>query len=142
MNLLSNAIDALLEPSQTPSETLQAISQPEPRITICTRFAPKVSVIEIIDNGPGILPNVISRIFDPFFTTKPVGRGTGLGLSISHQIVVETHGGRISCISNVGEGTTFRIQLPTELSHVPVPTEHLLYPGVPHHIAHTQTSKQ
>ncbi|MEM1239177.1 MAG: ATP-binding protein [Cyanobacteria bacterium P01_H01_bin.26] len=141
MNLLSNAIDALLEPSQAPSETLQTISQPEPRITICTRFEPKVSVIEIIDNGPGIPKNIMSRIFDPFFTTKPVGRGTGLGLSISHQIVVETHGGHISCISNVGEGTTFRIQLPTELSHVPVPTERLLYPGAPHQIAHTQASK-
>ena len=142
MNLLSNAIDALLEPNHPPSEALQDISQPEPRITIRTRFDPNVSVIEIVDNGPGIPKNIMSRIFDPFFTTKPVGQGTGLGLSISHQIVAETHGGRISCISNVGEGTTFRIQLPTELSHGPVPTERFLYPGVPHQIAHTQANKQ
>ena len=55
--------------------------------------------------------DVYQHIFDPFFTTKPVGRGTGLGLSISHQIVVEKHQGKISCISAPGKGTEFIVEI-------------------------------
>ncbi|NEQ21956.1 MAG: HAMP domain-containing histidine kinase [Microcoleus sp. SIO2G3] len=53
-------------------------------------------------------------MFDQFFTTKAVGKGTGLGLSISRRIVVETHGGSLSCNSVLGEGTEFVITLPVE----------------------------
>jgi signal transduction histidine kinase len=56
--------------------------------------------------------SVVRRLFDPFFTTKPVGKGTGLGLSISHQIVVEKHGGILKCLSELGQGTEFWIQIP------------------------------
>jgi signal transduction histidine kinase len=68
-------------------------------------------LISVIDDGPGIRPDVIERIFDPFFTTKPVGEGTGLGLSISHEIV-RRHGGRIEVSSRAGRGTEFRVALP------------------------------
>jgi signal transduction histidine kinase len=68
--------------------------------------------ITIADDGPGIPPEVLPRIFDPFFTTKDVGEGSGLGLSIVHGII-ERHGGRIRVDSRVGEGTTFRITLPS-----------------------------
>jgi signal transduction histidine kinase len=63
------------------------------------------------DNGPGIPDEVLARIFDPFFTTKKVGDGTGLGLSIVHGIV-ERHGGEIRVETQVGEGTTFIVELP------------------------------
>lgn len=115
MNLLSNGIDALEH-------------QPAPRkITIHTEIVqssqgvaninhqPKITdtvVIRIGDNGPGIPPDIISRIFDPFFTTKPVGHGTGLGLSISHEIIVKKHQGQIRCVSHVGQGTEFIIEIP------------------------------
>lgn len=71
-------------------------------------------VIRICDNGSGIPEEVRSRIFDPFFTTKPIGSGTGLGLSISYQIVVEKHGGSLTCLSPPGQGTEFRIEIPMQ----------------------------
>jgi PAS domain S-box-containing protein len=66
--------------------------------------------IEVEDNGAGIPEDVVPRIFDPFFTTKAVGQGTGLGLSISHSIVTSL-GGDITCRSELGKGTTFRVVL-------------------------------
>ena len=79
--------------------------------------APRGDVeIAIADDGPGIPPEVLPRIFDPFFTTKDVGEGSGLGLSIVHGII-ERHGGRIRVDSRVGEGTTFRITLPSSGWH-------------------------
>lgn len=66
----------------------------------------------IRDNGCGIPQANLQRIFDPFFTTKAVGKGTGLGLSVSYGIV-KAHGGTIKVESVVGEGSTFRVQLPT-----------------------------
>ena len=68
--------------------------------------------IEISDTGSGIPENVRERIFDPFFTTKEVGRGSGQGLAIARAIVVERHGGELTFESEVGKGTTFRIDLP------------------------------
>jgi len=47
-----------------------------------------------------------------FFTTKPVGQGTGLGLFISYQIIVEKHGGKLSCFSTPGKGAEFVIKIP------------------------------
>ncbi|MFQ5842520.1 MAG: PAS domain S-box protein, partial [Thermodesulfobacteriota bacterium] len=67
--------------------------------------------IEFADTGEGIPEENLSKIFDPFFTTKEVGKGTGLGLSTSYGII-DGHGGRIVVKSQVGKGTTFRIELP------------------------------
>ncbi len=67
--------------------------------------------IEVIDSGVGMAPDVIERVFDPFFTTRAVGEGTGLGLPISHAIVT-AHGGTLTVESEVGKGSTFRVELP------------------------------
>ena len=82
---------------------------------IQTRLEGASVVVLISDDGPGIPHEIISRIFDPFFTTKETGKGTGLGLSISYDIIVSKHNGLLSVVSEPGEGTTFRIELP--ISH-------------------------
>jgi signal transduction histidine kinase len=65
----------------------------------------------VTDSGKGIPENDRDRIFEPFFSTKGEGKGTGLGLSIVHNIV-EQHKGSIHVSSEVGQGSTFEIELP------------------------------
>jgi len=89
----------------------QAVEKSGGTVQIKTYCSGDDAVVEIIDDGVGMTPEVIGRIFDPFFTTKAVGEGTGLGLSISFGIV-ERHGGRIEVESRPGEGSTFRVRLP------------------------------
>lgn len=104
MNLLSNAIDALAQ--QTSSNK---------QITIVTeRQDDRWVMIKIADNGIGIPPEHQAKVFEAFFSTKPRGMGTGLGLAISHEIIVEKHGGKITCTSEVGIGTEFAIALPMQ----------------------------
>jgi signal transduction histidine kinase len=85
-------------------------------------------MVGIRDNGPGIAPENLQRIFDRFFTTKPMGVGTGLGLSITHQIVVEKHGGQLTCRSQLGEGTTFSVILPVHQTAKMMTVEEKLVP--------------
>jgi two-component system NtrC family sensor kinase len=105
MNILGNAIDALEE---LPEGKVG-------KIIIRTEYRtenPFQVTIRIIDNGLGIPPEVRDSLFEPFFTTKPIGKGTGLGLTISRKIVVESHGGQLSCTSSSDRGTEFAIALP------------------------------
>jgi signal transduction histidine kinase len=118
MNILSNAIDALDDYNQ--QRSLEEQQQSPAEITIQTKLigdylngesASPCVQIRIADNGPGMTEQVRQRLFEPFFTTKPVGKGTGLGLAISYQVVVDKHGGNLSCLSTLGEGTAFLIEL-------------------------------
>jgi CheY-like chemotaxis protein len=98
-NLLLNAAQALPERSAG-GEVQILVDEADGR-----------AVVEITDTGAGISADVMVRIFEPFFTTKPVGVGTGLGLPIAHGIVRQL-GGDITVRSKVGEGATFRVELP------------------------------
>jgi two-component system NtrC family sensor kinase len=101
LNVITNAEQAMLE------------AHGKGRLTIRTRADNQNSriVVQVIDDGPGIPENYLTRIFDPFFTTKDVGKGTGLGLSLSYGIIKE-HGGNIYARSRLGKGSTFVIELP------------------------------
>jgi two-component system, NtrC family, sensor kinase len=114
MNILANGIDVLDELAlehheQDPDSTL---SKPELQLHITTEAKGDEVIIRLADNGKGMDETTQAQLFKAFFTTKPIGKGTGLGLSISHQIIVEKHGGRLDCISAIGQGTEFVITLP------------------------------
>ncbi|KYC35250.1 hypothetical protein WA1_08820 [Scytonema hofmannii PCC 7110] len=107
MNLISNAIDALISASE----------QLQKEIVIQTKIIASDSIqVEIRDNGVGIPLEIQNKIFDPFFTTKPVGSGTGLGLSICYQII-EKHRGKILVKSQPNQGTEFAVSLPIQQIH-------------------------
>lgn len=116
MNILANAIDACEDCNQ--GRTFAEIQDNPSTITLKTEMTQdnQSVLIKIKDNGTGMSEEVKSRIFDQLFTTKAVGKGTGLGLSISRQIVVEAHGGSLSCNSVLGEGTEFAIAIPIDQS--------------------------
>jgi two-component system, NtrC family, sensor kinase len=95
-NLILNARDAMFDGG---------------KINLTTQTTEKEVVIEIKDNGQGIETDNLSKIYDPFFTTKGVGSGTGLGLAVTFGIVQE-HAGTINVESEIGTGTTFRLEFP------------------------------
>ena len=94
-NLIDNAVDAL---------------KGEGKITLITRGENEFVMVEVMDNGPGIPPEVKARIFEPFFTTKEVGAGSGLGLDISYRII-QQHNGTMEVQSQPGQ-TRFIVRLP------------------------------
>ena len=67
-------------------------------------------VVRVIDNGPGIPPEVRARMFEPFFTTKPIGQGTGLGLDIVRRLL--RHNEAQIEVESVPGRTEFRVSLP------------------------------
>jgi len=82
------------------------------KITIRTRTDGENVTLGFTDTGKGISPQNLAKIFDPGFTTKGVGVGSGLGLPICYKIVKE-HGGRIDVQSELGQGATFTVTLPS-----------------------------
>ncbi|MDC0711346.1 ATP-binding protein [Stigmatella sp. ncwal1] len=102
LNLLINAAQAIPE---------GRVDQNEIRV-VARQLTPQHVSVEVRDTGCGIPAENLEHIFDPFFTTKPPGEGTGLGLSVSHSIITSM-GGAISVESDVGSGTTIRVNLPT-----------------------------
>ena len=98
LNLINNALDALKDRDRK-----------EIHIEIDT--VGNSLRVTVADTGCGIQPENLGKIFDPFFTTREVGKGTGLGLSVAQSIIQE-HGGKITCESEVARGAVFTIFLP------------------------------
>jgi signal transduction histidine kinase len=99
-NIIDNAIDAI---------------EGHGELTLRAYAADGFVTVDIIDNGPGIPPEIQPRIFEPFFTTKAPGVGTGLGMHIAYNIVVNKHRGQIQVASRPGE-TRLRVVLPVRLA--------------------------
>jgi signal transduction histidine kinase len=98
-NIIDNAVDAM---------------DGQGEIVLRTYAEDRNVVVEIVDNGPGIPEDILTRIYEPFFTTKPPGKGTGLGLHISHDIIANRHRGQLLVESEPGE-TKFKAVLPIKM---------------------------
>ena len=95
-NLAKNAVDAM---------------QGKGKLTVNVFYDHQCACIDVTDTGKGISRKNFKTVFNPGFTTKK--RGWGLGLTLAKRIVEEYHGGKIFVKSSeIGVGTTFRIELP------------------------------
>lgn len=132
MNILTNAVDALLEPAIYQELTRefggkgaaanQAKLHAQPQITITTQVcSPNGNAasaiadsrwvsIRIADNGPGLSPEMHQQILDSFSISKRAAKETSLALS--YQIITARHGGKFQLRSQLGTGTEFEILLP------------------------------
>jgi PAS domain S-box-containing protein len=106
INLIQNACEAL-------SDREKAVV-----VTSALDDTGNLVIVRIMDEGPGIPPEILLRILDPFFTTKRNAGGVGLGLSISARIVKD-HGGTLTFESTPGKGTTATVSLPAGQGEVP-----------------------
>ena len=112
LNLINNSLDAMPEGGE-----IQIHTAIEGKQTKTQRI-----LVDFIDTGVGMTPEVMSHIFDPLYTTKDRGHGTGLGLVIVSQIVSE-HGGKIEVQSELGKGTRFRLTFAAIPNDVPAVVE-------------------
>jgi two-component system nitrogen regulation sensor histidine kinase NtrY len=94
INLIKNSWEALAD-------------TPGGQIEVNAYYAVNHVVIEVTDNGPGIIPEAMNRVFVPFFTTKKTG--SGIGLSLSRQIM-QMHNGSLTVTSAPGVKTTFTMK--------------------------------
>ena len=105
LNLIDNALDVIPEAGS---------------IEVSARRELERVVVRVVDDGPGIPPEVEARIFDAFFTTKPPGQGIGLGLEITRRLV-RRYRGDIEVDSRPGR-TEFRVSLVPERPVSPMAT--------------------
>ena len=99
-NLISNAVAACCA----------AVGKERHHIILAGRIENDRVIFQVTDDGIGMSKNVQENLFKRFYSTKG-SKGTGLGLLVTRKIV-EEHGGRISCSSRQGEGTTFVASIP------------------------------
>ena len=116
LNLVVNAGDAMESGGRIVIETKDVVLDGEYARLHPDSEPGSYVMLAVSDNGAGIEPGIRARIFEPFFTTKPAGKGTGLGLSMVYGISRQS-GGHVTCDSEPGMGTTFRVYLPSSEEH-------------------------
>jgi PAS domain S-box-containing protein len=107
VNLLVNAKDAVIERKNKQDENYKMV------IGIKSYLEKDFLIIEVTDNGIGIMTVDINNLILPFYTTKDEGKGTGLGLSICYQIIKDM-GGTIDISSDKTNGTKIKLLLNTQ----------------------------
>lgn len=105
VNLVVNAIDAMPDGGH---------------VWVRTGAAGDRAFLEVVDDGPGMPPEVEQRVFEPFFTTKG-DEGTGLGLAMAFACAAR-HGGQLTLTTGPGKGACFRCELPSVASEAPPET--------------------
>ena len=119
MNFTANARDAIRENGMITIGTRLVELGMEFRVVHEFGEPGRYALLTFSDTGAGMDEQTRQRIFEPFFTTKEVGKGTGLGLSVAYGIIKQHHG-FITCYSEPGRGTTFRVYLPLIFESVEV----------------------
>ncbi|MDO9079478.1 MAG: response regulator, partial [Desulfuromonadales bacterium] len=117
MNLIINAAEAIGEaPGEIHLRLEKVIFTPADanHDFLGKEIAPGSYVcLEVTDSGCGMNEEVKRRLFEPFYTTKFTGRGLGLSATLG---IIQSHKGAVQLVSQLGEGTTFRIYLPADSS--------------------------
>jgi two-component system, LuxR family, sensor kinase FixL len=98
LNLVMNAVEAMSHSSEM--RVLRLRIEPGPAKTV---------VVRVVDSGPRVDPEVVSKMFQPFFTTKSSGMGMGLAIC---KTIVEAHGGQLTASAHNPRGMEFQITLP------------------------------
>ncbi|MFS8428990.1 response regulator [Xanthomonas campestris pv. plantaginis] len=110
LNLVINARDALQGQGTIRIQSAPHTAYNDPELEDGDYVA-----VNVIDDGSGIDPAILSQVFEPFFTTKPIGEGTGLGLSMTYGFARQS-GGTARITSTLGSGTTVALLLPRGLT--------------------------
>jgi signal transduction histidine kinase/CheY-like chemotaxis protein len=120
MNLVVNARDAIAAAGRPPRGGTLTVELANVEVGGTSDAADSAGpqprqyvMVAVTDTGCGMTPDVQSRIFEPFFTTKAAGRGIGLGLA-TVSCIVKLYDGYVTCESEPGRGSTFRVYLPRE----------------------------
>jgi PAS domain S-box-containing protein len=115
INLVINARDAMPQGGKlTIAVDNQHIDETYSSLQSGLRPGPYVC-LSITDTGTGMSKETLEHVFEPFFTTKEFGKGSGLGLAMVFGFIKQT-GGHVSIYSELGQGTTVRLYIPSAVS--------------------------
>jgi two-component system sensor histidine kinase RegB len=122
LDVASEVADATVRlPARAVSQALRSLvtnaqdaSPPGGQVVVAASLRAQVLVIDVIDRGRGMPPEVLARIGEPFFTTKQPGRGMGLGMFLA-RAVFESVGGAMLIESREGQGTKVTVTVPVDV---------------------------